>query len=281
MGKLNNLIKDIDKIFINDKQPSEEDLQTFANDVLEAVRDSFMKREHTSGEAIRFSSIGRPDRQLWYKHKIPTEAEEVHPSTRIKFIFGHMIEQLVFLLIKTAGYKVTSQQDEKVIDGIKGHMDGRVNGVVVDVKSASPHGFNQFESGGIFFNDPFGYIAQISGYADEEDEAAFIVMNKVNGKLHVLNIDELERINFKERVSEVKKMVANTEPPERCYEVKPDGKSGNMKLPIGCIYCDFKKVCWEDANDGKGLRVFDYKDGKRFFVTVKREPQAHIKEVSL
>ena len=91
MGKLNNLIKDIDKIFINDKQPSEEDLQTFANDVLDAVRDSFTKREHTSGEAIRFSSIGRPDRQLWYKHKIPTEAEEVLPSTRIKFIFGHMI----------------------------------------------------------------------------------------------------------------------------------------------------------------------------------------------
>ena len=45
------------------------------------------------------------------------------------------------------------------------------------------------------------------------------------------------------------------------FHDKPDGESGNRKLAIGCMYCDYKVDCWKDANDGKGLRKFDYKNG--------------------
>ena len=106
-------------------------------------------------------------------------------------------------------------------------------------------------------------------------------MNKVDGHMHIFNVDSLEMINFRERIGEVKKIIHDSDPPEHCYETKADGKSGNMKLAIGCMYCDYKKVCWSDANNGKGLRVFDYSDGKHFLTHVEREPNQNIKEVFL
>ena len=281
MSKLDSVTKDIKNIFKKNIQPSEDDLKEFADNVLDSIRDSFIQHEHKSKNVIRFSSIGKPDRQLWYQYNKPHEAEELHASTRIKFMFGHLIEQLVFLLIKTAGHKVSSIQEEKVIDGVTGHMDGRVDGIVVDVKSASPRSYNKFVNGRLYDEDPFGYIAQLSGYADGEDEAAFIVMNKVDGHMHIFNVDSLEMIDFRKRIVEVKKIIHESNPPERCYETKPDGKSGNIKLAIGCMYCDYKKICWSDANNGKGLRVFDYSDGKHFLTHVEREPNQNIKEVFL
>ena len=104
---------------------------------------------------LRFSSIGKPTRQLWYASRIADQAEPIHPSTRIKFLYGDIIEHLVLLLIKTAGYKVTDEQGEKKLGGITGHMDARVNGVVVDIKSASQYGFDKFVKGTIFDDDPF------------------------------------------------------------------------------------------------------------------------------
>tara|TARA_B100000315_G_scaffold31987_1_gene27008 strand:- start:12258 stop:13181 length:924 start_codon:yes stop_codon:yes gene_type:complete len=281
MGKLDLLIDDIKDVFTNNIQPSENDLKEFADNILDSIRDNFVRSEHKSKDAIRFSSVGKPNRQLWYQYNMPHKAEELHASTRIKFMFGHMIEQLVFLLIKTAGHEVSSQQEEKIIDGVTGHMDGKVDGIVVDVKSASPHSFNKFVSGKLYQDDPFGYIAQISGYADGEDEAAFIVMNKVNGHMHVFNVDSLEMIDFSKRLAEVKEIIHNDHPPERCYDAKPDGESGNMKLRIGCMYCDYKKKCWEDANSGNGIRVFKYKSGKRYLTHVEREPNKNIEELSL
>ena len=173
---------------------------------------------------------------------------------------------------------MTDEQGEKRVDGIVGHMDARVNGVVVDIKSASQRSFDKFVKGTIFDDDPFGYIAQLSGYADGEDEAAFIVMNKVTGQIHVCSLDSMEMIDFKEKVKSVKSIVKDDSPPERCYSDIPDGKSGNRKLATGCAYCDFKIQCWKDANGGKGLRKFKYSNGSRFFTKVVKRPPKDIEE---
>ena len=157
-------------------------------------------------------------------------------------------------------------------------MDARVNGVVVDIKSASQHGFDKFVKGTIFDDDPFGYIAQISGYADGEDEAAFIVMNKVTGQIHVCAIDSMEMIDFKKKVKDVKFLMDQDTAPDRCYSDVEDGKSGNRKLAAGCAYCDFKIECWKDANGGKGLRKFKYANGSRFFTHVAKRPKKEIEE---
>ena len=46
-----------------------------------------------------------------------------------------------------------------------------------------------------------------------------------------------------------------------------DGKSGNMKLAVGCSYCPYKKVCWPN------VRGFAYANGPRYLVEVVNEPQ--------
>ena len=68
-------------------------------------------------------------------------------------MYGDLIEQLLVLLVKTAGYKVTDQQKKIINNGVVGHTDGKINGVVVDYKSASPHSFNKFKNGSIFSDD--------------------------------------------------------------------------------------------------------------------------------
>jgi hypothetical protein len=255
-------------------------LQKFLADVSTSILKAYQERdgEGQVKSPLRFSSIGKPTRQLWYASRIPDEAEPLHPATRIKFLYGDIIEHLLLLLIKTAGYEVTDEQGEKRVDGIVGHMDARVNGVVVDIKSASQRSFDKFVKGTIFDDDPFGYIAQLSGYADGEDEAAFIVMNKVTGQIHVCSLDSMEMIDFKEKVKSVKSIVKDDSPPERCYSDIPDGKSGNRKLATGCAYCDFKIQCWKDANGGKGLRKFKYSNGSRFFTKVVKRPPKDIEE---
>lgn len=280
MSKLQGLVPDIHQSLSTVQRPSETDLQKFLADVSISILKAYEERD---GEGqlktpLRFSSIGKPTRQLWYASRIADQAEPIHPSTRIKFLYGDIIEHLVLLLIKTAGYKVTDEQGEKKVDGITGHMDARVNGVVVDIKSASQYGFDKFVKGTIFDDDPFGYIAQLSGYADGEDEAAFIVMNKVTGQLHVCTVDGMEMIDFKKKVKDVKSIVKKETPPDRCYSDIPDGKSGNRKLATGCNYCDFKIHCWKDANGGKGLRKFKYASGSRFFTKVVKRPPKDIEE---
>lgn len=277
MSKLHNLVSDINTSLYTSK-PKEADMHKFMEDVSASIYKAFNREKRDSKNFLRFSNVGKPTRQLWYQNKYPEQEEELHLATRIKFMYGDIIEQLLFLLIKTAGYKVTDQQGEKVIDGIKGHIDGRVNGVLVDVKSASPHGYDKFVKETIFSDDPFGYIAQISGYADGEDEAAFIVMNKVTGQIHVATIDNMEMIDFKDKVKKVKNALKKNTPPERCYPDLPDGKSGNRKLSMGCAYCGFKIECWKDANGGKGLRKFKYSNGSRFLTHVAKRPHQDIEE---
>ena len=79
-------------------------------------------------------------------------------------------------------------------------------------------------------------------------------------------------INAQKRVDYLKEMVADSSIPDRCYADVPDGKSGNYKLAVGCIYCGHKRECWKDANYGRGIRVFKYAKGKRYLTQVGKEP---------
>ena len=60
---------------------------------------------------LRLSTIGRPDRQLWYDFKQP-RTESFLPSTRIKFLYGYILEELLIMLASISGHKVTQQQKQ-------------------------------------------------------------------------------------------------------------------------------------------------------------------------
>jgi hypothetical protein len=177
-----------------------------------------------------------------------------------------------------AGHSVTDEQKVCKVEGVLGHMDCKIDGIVTDVKSASSFGFKKFRDGTLAFDDPFGYIDQIKAYAHSCGDRQFgwLAMDKANGHLTYLkyDLDDKEAPVYNalsqditERIRHVKKLVEQPEPTEVCYEPLPDGKSGNLKLAIGCSYCQFKKHCYPE------LRVFNYSYAPKFLCKVVNEPK--------
>lgn len=226
------------------------------------------------------SNIGKGARQLWYDKRYPA-GEDFPAHTLVKFMFGDILESLLLFLADVAGHKVTSHQAEVTLNGIKGHIDADIDGVTVDVKSASTHAFRKFSDGTLAENDPFGYIEQISGYAKARDtDGAFLAIDKQNGHIAYLPFskEELAVFDVETRIDYIKDVVEQETPPERCYPDEEEGKSGNMSLGINCSYCSHKSKCWADANGGLGLRTFLYSTGPKYLTKVVKEPQ--VKEVS-
>jgi len=229
---------------------------------------------------LRMSNIGKGARQLWYQKRYG-DGEEIPPHTLIKFMFGDIIEQLVLFLAALGGHSVSSTQAEVALDGIKGHIDADIDGVTVDVKSASTHAFKKFADGTLAENDPFGYVEQLAGYCTaRETDGAFIAVDKQNGHVTYLPFskEELDVFDVKSRIAWIKEVVESDVEPERCYPDEPMGESGNRALGVNCSYCPFKHKCWADSNGGLGLRTFLYAKGPVYLTNVEVEPK--VREVT-
>lgn len=222
------------------------------------------------------SNIGKGARQLWYDKRYGKE-ENLPPATIFKFIYGDLIESLLLFLARLSGHSVTARQAEVVVDGIKGHIDADIDGVTVDVKSASTYSFKKFADGTLIDNDPFGYVEQLAGYCEGRNtDGAFLVADKQNGHITYLPISRNDlklAVNVPERIEFIKQSVESELEPERCYPDEDEGASGNRVLGVNCSYCPHKSRCWADSNNGIGLRTFLYSSGPKFFTKVIREPK--------
>lgn len=230
------------------------------------------------GDVIRFSSLGKQPRQLWYQAHRSGTPEKLQGKQLFKFLYGDAIEILLLFLTKETGHEVTDLQTEVEVDGVHGHTDAVIDGVPVDCKSASPFAYQKFADGSFVFDDPFGYVSQLSGYAHalgRTDRAGFLVADKVAGDICFAPLDQLtiEGNPPAPRIAELKKVLQQETPPPRCYSPTPEGKSGNMKLGVGCSYCPDKDECWADSNGGKGLRKYFYSRGPVWLTDVQRDPK--------
>jgi hypothetical protein len=282
-----NLVDDIYALMESkDADPSvdvEKEIEKFGEGVKALMRTEFGRKKREDNRKLRLSNIGRTDKYLW-NHFNGTEKEEIQPHTYVKFMYGHLIEEMLIFLTRMAGHTVTNEQKVCKVNGIVGHMDCSIDGVVTDVKSASSFGFKKFKDGSLAFDDPFGYIDQIKAYAYSEGETKFgwLAMDKANGHLTYLKYDLEDKQSpvykvlntpITERIEHVKKLVEQPEPTEWCTQPVPDGKSGNTKLSIGCSYCQFKDHCYPN------LRVFNYAYGPKYLVNVVSEPR--VREIIL
>ena len=252
----------------------EEYIEDFGSRMIEALRHWSVPQESSS--SLRMSNIGRPNRRLWYDLKTDTPVyDKTHPSVFIKFLYGHMLEELVLLLVKLAGHEVADEQKEVEVDGVKGHMDCTIDGEVVDIKTASSFAFKKFSEGTLYDDDPFGYIAQLSGYekAHGTSDGGVLALNKESGLLALYRPGELLKVNVTDKIESVRTNLKSETPPDRCYSDIAEGKSGNRKLARQCTYCPHKEECWSDCNDGKGLRAFKYASGLKYFTKVAVEPR--------
>ena len=278
MKKIETLVDDIYNLFSNkNKELTEKEvdkcIDTFAKTVKIHVKD-FLKQMPEDKPRLRLSTIGRPDRQLWYDFKKPHN-KPIQPSSRIKFLYGYILEELLIMLSSIAGHKVTNQQKQVEVEGVKGHQDCFIDDVLIDCKSASGRGFTKFKYNNLSNDDPFGYIAQISAYSEGNgvNEAYFLAIDKQHGNIALTRVHDMEMINAKERVQYLKGALDSKRVPDRCYSDIPEGVSGNRKLAIGCVFCPHKRECWSDANQGKGLRAFKYEKGPTYLTQVSKEPR--------
>ena len=285
-----SLIDDIYSLMENRNTPKDVDVDAEIERFGEAMK-NLMKKEFKpsmrDSRKLRLSSIGKDDRQLWYSANKYTQ-EKLKPNNYIKFMYGHMIEELILFLTRMAGHTVEDEQKACEVEGVKGSMDARIDGRLVDVKSTSTYGFKKFKDATLAFDDPFGYVAQLKAYAHSEGDTKYgwIAIDKQNGHLCYLEYDEEDTqalvhsvisYDIAERVRHVKKVVELPEPPSLCHEPVDDGKSGNKKLATGCSYCGYKLHCYPT------LRGFIYSTGVRFLTEVANEPKVpelQLKEVS-
>lgn len=277
MKTIDTLVKDIHDLFNNGHVIHVDYLGAAADefaDVLMRRMSDYLRPSASSG--LRMSNIGKPLRQLWYDNHEP-DSEGLSADTKIKFLFGDILEVLLLYLAREAGHTVERCQEEVELNGVIGHIDAIIDGVLVDCKSASSPSFKRFANGSIRTDDPFGYIEQLSGYSMALGglDAGFLVIDKQLG--HIcwcpFSAEELASVQPAAIIDKARTALSSPNPPSRCYQPKEDGVSGNLILDTGCSYCAHKKKCWADSNDGIGLRTFLYANGPRHFVNVAKEPR--------
>lgn len=246
--------------------------------ISEVAEQRFSKKQEPRAY-LSLSGIGSPcRRKLWYKINEPGSGEELSAESLGTFFYGDLLEVLVLALAKAAGHDVQGAQDRLDVHGIKGHRDAVIDGVTVDVKSASKFGFEKFKHHKLREDDPFGYISQLSSYvyAGKDDplvrnkhEGAFLVVQKDRFKLCLDRYDFTDELKNKEReIEETKALVSGPMPEERLDPVPQSSKSENTKLCMSCNYCEYRKNCWPEA------RTFLYSTGPVHLVDVVNEPRA-------
>jgi hypothetical protein len=277
---LNTIVPDIYGLLENlsNGEPlpiTEEALDATMASMKEAILHWATPRPRDTDFTVRMSNVGKPSRQMWFEKRDPNGRGSVDGATQIKFLYGHVLEEIVLMLVRMAQHNVTDEQKEVTVNGIVGHMDCKINGQVVDVKSASKFAFNKFVKGTLADDDPFGYLGQLAGYekAEGTDKGGFLVINKESGELCMYVPDDLDKPNIDTKIHTLLNELKLDTPPELCYTPTPDGKKGNMQLPKGCTWCKYKYECHKDANDGAGLRTFKYSTGYKYLTHVEAEPK--------
>lgn len=279
---ITTLIDDIYGLFGSGQEPSQEAVDDLAKALANHVRNAMAKREPKGH--LRGSVIGTEcERKLYYTVNHPEDAEPFQPQVHFKFLYGNLIEEMVLFLAQQAGHKVEKRQHKVTVEGIEGHIDAVIDGVLIDVKSASGRAMDKFKNHQLEHDDPFGYLKQIDFYKEgmKDDPSVvvkgsvgFLAVNKEQGGL-VLDMYQRTPTHARELLASLKNSIASVSSPEtpaRGYKAVQDGASGNMKLGTVCSYCAYKDKCWQDANDGTGLRKFFYSTGPKWLTKVFRLP---------
>lgn len=274
---LDTIVEDIYRV-VEGKGGWDATVTEFFSSSLSSIAEARFSQEQVPRDYLSLSGIGSPcDRRLWYKINQTESSEPLTAEALGTFFYGDLLEALVLSLAKAAGHSVEGMQDRVEVFGIPGSRDAVIDGVTVDVKSASKYGFEKFRKHNLREDDPFGYISQLSSYvyAGKDDplvknktEGAFLVVQKDRFKLCLDRYDFTEEIAKKEEeIERVKKLVAGSIPEDRIPPVPQSKTSENTVLSTTCGYCDFRKVCWPEA------RTFLYSTGPVFMVDVVNEPR--------
>ncbi len=272
MKSIDTLVPDIQRLFDEGANLSQVTLEKFAYAISDNISERFQEYGKERSPTLRLSNIGKPLRQLWYELR-GYKGEVLQASAKMKFLYGDVLEDLLILLAIEAGHEVTDLQKKVEVDGVVGSIDCIIDGVLIDVKSASSNSFSKFKSGEILENDPFGYVAQLAAYSAALGglRSGWLVVDKTLGHIEFLEVPQEKLIAYdvSSRIQTVRKCLESDTPPECCCQPVPEGKSGNYKLPVQGSYCPYKRLCYPE------LRTFLYSYGPVYLTSVEREPKVY------
>lgn len=241
-------------------------LREGASEISEATIDQITKdigvalvRQFRGGKKrefrVRMSNIGRPYCQLWYEKNKPELAEAPDYNFVLNMMMGDIVEAVFKGLLTEA--KVDYEDGEHVTlelasgTRVNGTPDISINGAIDDIKSASPWSYtNKFVSfDTLHSSDPFGYVAQLAGYAKASNKKAggWWVVNKANGQFKYVPASNMD---LEEELNTIRKTIDVAEGKEfkRCFEAEPESfrriPTGNMILNRNCNFCDFRNTCY-------------------------------------
>ncbi len=234
--------------------------------------------ERSLDSTLRLSRMGDVcPRALWYSFHNPSLAEPLPPWANFKYTYGHIIEALALTLAKAAGHRVEGEQDELVVDGIKGHRDAVIDGCLVDVKSTTSFKVAESRKGSLEKNDSFGYLDQLDGYVlgsandplvTVKDKGYLWFIDKTLGHMHVYE-HTVRPDRIRSKINKYKSIVEqNTAPACECG-TREKGSSGNIELDVRASYSAFKFCCFPN------LRTFLYSDGPVYLTRVCETPKHH------
>lgn len=276
--EIQTLIPDIYHLIQHEKGWFNEQVSdTFRTSVSSSLREHFNAERYNSGKtAIRMSGLGpKCPCALWYAINHPEMAEPLPPWAEVKFSFGYLLEGLALTLARAAGHEVIGEQDELRLDGIIGHRDAVIDGMVVDVKSCSSIAFRKFKDKSIRQNDSFGYLDQLSAYvvasADDplvriKDRGAILAIDKTLGHMVLYEHRVEDPGAIRGRIANYKYVVSQPTPPSCECGVVQIGASGNVSLDTKASYSAYKWCCFPH------LRAFRYSDGPKYLTRVSRKP---------
>lgn len=238
---------------------SEEIIEEFGNTCKDILRRN-LAEESKDEFRIRMSNIGRPLCQLKMERDgVPRQPLDY--SSRIKFLYGDMIEAVVMALLKASDIPVDAEQQAVSLpiddDTLDGTDDVEIDGKIYDIKSASDWSFkNKWLKGyaKLAEEDDFGYIAQGFGYAKGSGKkfGGWIVINKNSGELAVIDIPDHVYADAEAaataKIEHNFRAVTGGEPFKREYTDEEETfykkATGNRKLNSPCVFCDWKHACW-------------------------------------
>ena len=226
-------------------------------------------------------------RKKWYEFNLPEAAERGEQSP-LRFYFGDLIEDLFLSAAKLAGHTVEYEQHRVEYQAndawtVSGRIDAVIDGELNDVKSCSPYAFKKYTTEGLTNEtDTFGYKFQIGFYAHNVDvlgppsprHPTLSLVQKSNGELSLLEVETPSEAELEANIRETIDAIEADDPgPFGRLSPSSFGRGGNLELPIGCQFCDFRNLCWKEANAGAGIRSFQYRHKVVHLVHVEREPR--------
>ncbi len=237
---------------------------------------------------LRMSKLGQKcKRQLAYEEYELKHLEDKgvsrprgsgDPSLDMMFSFGSVIENLVLVLAEAAGHTVECVQEPLEIDGITGSCDAVIDGCVVDIKTCSDYSFGKITSGGLKYDDPFGYLSQASSYyyalkkggkipESLTPKAYFLCINKTTGEMGLVDYVITTRVRSKTKeIKEAKDAVKDISKAPRGYDTTKRGV--HPVLGAACSRCKFKWHCWP------GLRAFRFESKGKPDIKYVTDPEA-------